>query len=29
MAEVWADAMQTLGKDADHTAIYRYLEERE
>ena len=28
MARVWADAMHKLGKDTDHTAIHRYLEER-
>jgi 3-hydroxyisobutyrate dehydrogenase len=27
MADVWTDAMNKLGKDTDHTAIYKYLEE--
>ncbi len=29
MAKVWADAMRKLGKDTDHTAIHRYLEQRD
>lgn len=28
MAEVWTDAMHKLGKDTDHTAIFKYLHER-
>jgi 3-hydroxyisobutyrate dehydrogenase len=28
MAEVWTDAMNRLGKDTDHTAIYKYLAEQ-
>lgn len=28
MAEVWTEAMHKLGKDTDHTAIHRFLEER-
>jgi len=28
MATVWAEAMRKLGRDTDHTAIHRYLEER-
>ncbi|HKU98927.1 MAG TPA: NAD(P)-dependent oxidoreductase [Vineibacter sp.] len=28
MAVVWTEALQKLGRDTDHTAIHRYLEER-
>ncbi|TXL75925.1 NAD(P)-dependent oxidoreductase [Vineibacter terrae] len=28
MADIWAEAMAKLGKDADHTAIHRFLAER-
>ncbi|MCW5745402.1 MAG: NAD(P)-dependent oxidoreductase [Alphaproteobacteria bacterium] len=28
MAEVWTEAMHKLGKDTDHTAIFKYLQEQ-